>query len=202
MVAPASISRVSQELDLIAEVVRREVQRQQNLLIIRNELLRKNASIHDNAKNVTELFKDTKSTVLKKAKRIHAISLEGFTGLVGREIQPERRLGSEMSDYAKKCGVGGISRTDDFPAYDVTARSDRIVGPGQRGVHDCVVIVAAVNEHQASCALNQVIIRAKLAVSDKPVPEETRKMLERAALPICARYLAQHACIPKPMYSR
>jgi glutamyl-tRNA(Gln) amidotransferase subunit E len=192
-----------QELDLIAEVVRREVQRQQNLLAIRNELRQKKASIHDNAKNVTELFKDTKSTVLKKAKRIYALSLEGFAGVVGREIQPDRRLGSEMSDYAKKCGVGGIFHTDELPAYGVsTEEVTRLRAHMNAGVQDCVVIVAAVNDHQASCALNQVIIRAQLAVSDKPVPEETRKMLETGSsaymrpLPGAARMYPETDVLP------
>ena len=115
-----------QELDLIAEVVRREVQRQQSLLAIRDELRKRGASVDATAGvEVTALFKETKSTVLKKAKKIHAIVLKGFAGLVGREIQPERRLGSEMSDYAKKCGVGGIFHTDELPAYGVTDRRGR-----------------------------------------------------------------------------
>jgi glutamyl-tRNA(Gln) amidotransferase subunit E len=192
-----------QELDLIAEVVRREVQRQQNLLAIRNELLKKKASIHDNAKNVTELFKDTKSPVLKKAKRIYAINLEGFAGLVGREIQPDRRLGSEMSDYAKKCGVGGIFHTDELPAYGVTAEEvARLRAHMNADIQDCVVIVAAVNDLQATCALNQVMIRAQRAVSDKPVPEETRKMLEAGSsaymrpLPGAARMYPETDVLP------
>jgi glutamyl-tRNA(Gln) amidotransferase subunit E len=168
-----------QELNLIAEVVRREVQRQQSLLTIRDELIQRKASVHDNSQNVGDLFKETKSTVLKKAKRIYALRLEGFSGLVGREIQPDRRLGSEMSDYAKKCGVGGIFHTDELPAYGVT--DDEVARLRVRmnaGDQDCVVIVAAVNDTQAACALNQVIIRAQRALSEGPVPEETRKMLD------------------------
>ena len=168
-----------QELDLIAEVVRREVQRQQSLLTIRHELILRKASVHDNSQNVSDLFRETKSTVLKKAKRIYAVRLERFSGLVGREIQPDRRLGSEMSDYAKKCGVGGIFHTDELPAYGVTA--DEVARMRERmnaEDQDCVVIVAAVNDTQATCALNQVIIRAHLALSERPVPEETRKMLD------------------------
>jgi glutamyl-tRNA(Gln) amidotransferase subunit E len=192
-----------QELELIAEVVRREVQRQQNLLAIRNELLQKKASIRDNSKNVTDFFKETKSTVLKKAKRIYAINLEGFAGIVGREIQPDRRLGSEMSDYAKKCGVGGIFHTDELPAYGVTADEvTRLRAHMNADVKDCVVIVAAVNDHQAACALNQVIIRAQMAISDKPVPEETRKMLEEGSsaymrpLPGAARMYPETDVLP------
>ena len=172
-----------QELDLIAEVVRREVQRQQSLLSIRNELKKRGASVDaTGGTEVTPLFKDTKSMVLKKAKRIHAIVLKGFAGFVGREIQPERRLGSEMSDYAKKCGVGGIFHTDELPAYGVTA--DEVAGLRTRlhaGEQDCVVLVAGANEKQAACAIGQVLTRARLALSDNPVPEETRKMLENGS---------------------
>ena len=168
-----------QELDLIAEVVRREVQRQENLIAIRQKLLQRNASVPDTSQDVTDLFVPTKSSVLKKAKRICAVCLEGFTGLVGCEIQPDRRLGSELSDYAKKCGVGGIFHTDELPAYGITA--DEVMKVRAR-IHardqDCVVIVAAVSDAQALCALHQVVSRARMAYSEKPVPEETRKMLE------------------------
>lgn len=169
-----------QELDLIAEVVRREVQRQRNLINIRDELIQRNALVDDtDVKNVSNLFKDTKSTVLKKAKHINAIRLCGFAGLVGKAIQPDRRLGSEMSDYAKKCGVGGIFHTDELPAYGVTHEEVGLLRTHMRAADDdCIVIVAGAHEKQAICALNQVIKRAKIALSNLPVPEETRKMLE------------------------
>jgi glutamyl-tRNA(Gln) amidotransferase subunit E len=193
-----------QELDLIAEVVRREVQRQQNLLMIRDELRKRGASVGATAgTEVTGLLKETKSTVLKKAKKIQAVVLKGFAGLVGREIQPDRRLGSEMSDYAKKCGVGGIFHTDELPAYGVTAGEvAHLRAHLHAGETDCVVLVAGASEKQASCAIGQVIIRAKLALSDKPVPEETRKMLESGStaymrpLPGAARMYPETDVLP------
>ena len=192
-----------QELDLIAEVVRREMQRQENLLAIRQQLLMRNASVPDASQDVSDLFALTKSTVLKKAKRIHALRLEGFAGLVGCEIQPDRRLGSELSDYAKKCGVGGIFHTDELPAYGVTAEEVGAVRARMHaGDHDCVVIVAAVNDAQAACALQQVISRARVAYSEKPVPEETRKMLEAGSsaymrpLPGAARMYPETDVLP------
>jgi glutamyl-tRNA(Gln) amidotransferase subunit E len=167
-----------QELDLIAEVVRFEIQRQQNLLEIRDELKKRKADVFaDSAKDVTRLFKDTKSVILQKAKVIFALPLIGFTGLVGKEIQPGRRLGTEMSDYAKKCGVGGIFHTDELPAYGITAEEVTSVraylGVDER---DCVVLVAAANKPQENCATLQVFNRAKMALEG--IPEETRKMLE------------------------
>jgi glutamyl-tRNA(Gln) amidotransferase subunit E len=171
-----------QELNLIAEVVRREVQRQQSLLAIHAELIKRHASVGTEQTDVTDLFKETKSTVLKKAKKILALVLPGFAGLVGREIQPGRRLGTEMSDYAKKCGVGGIFHTDELPAYGVTAEEvARLREFVHAGEQDAVILVSGASPKQADCAWHQVVGRAKMALSDKPVPEETRKMLEEGS---------------------
>ena len=168
-----------QELDLIAEVVRREVERQTNLLAIRDELLARGARVDHTVIDVTALFAGTASSILKKAKSILAVRLCGFAGLVGREIQPGRRLGSEMSDYAKKCGVGGIFHTDELPAYGVTAEEvTRLREFARAAEEDCIVIVAAARE-RAGCAAEQVMIRAEMALSG--VPEETRKMLEEGS---------------------
>lgn len=168
-----------QELDLIAEVVRREVERQVNLVEIRDELRARSARVDHTVVDVTALFAETKSAILKKAKAVLAVRLCGFAGLVGREIQPGRRLGSEMSDYAKKCGVGGIFHTDELPAYGVTAEEVARLREFVRAAeNDCVVIVAAGRE-RAGCAAEQVMIRAEMALSG--VPEETRKMLEEGS---------------------
>lgn len=165
-----------QELDLIAEVVRREVQRQLSLLAIKDELTARNALVNGEVYDVTPVFAQTQSQVLRKAKVILGTVLHGFAGLVGMEIEPGRRLGSEMSDYAKKCGVGGLFHTDELPAYGVTAEEVAVLkatlGAGDQ---DAVVIVAA-TEQKARCAIQMVIRRAKMAFDG--VPEETRKMLE------------------------
>ena len=193
-----------QELDLIAEVVRREVQRQQNLLAIQNELVQRNASVDPGTRvDVTNLFRETKSSILKKAKRIEAVKLSGFRGLVGWEIQPERRLGSEISDYAKVCGVGGIFHTDELPAYGITDNEVAHLRQHMNaGEQDCVVIVAGANEKQADCAAHQVLMRAKMARGEHPVPEETRKMLESGStaymrpLPGAARMYPETDVLP------
>ena len=193
-----------QELDLISEVVRREVQRQGALLAIRDDLRQRDAlASPDDVNNVTELFRNTKSTILKKAKKVYAVKLRGFAGLVGREIQPDRRLGSEMSDYAKVCGVGGIFHTDELPAYGIT--EEEVVNLRQvmqAGDQDCIVIVAGAGEKQAACAVQQVILRAKKALDKNPVPEETRKMLESGStaymrpLPGAARMYPETDVLP------
>jgi glutamyl-tRNA(Gln) amidotransferase subunit E len=165
-----------QELDLIGELVRREVCRQQALLEIRSLLREREASVEREPVDVTPLFSGTGSSILRNAKTILAVRLKGFAGIVGRELQPGRRLGSELSDYAKKCGVGGIFHTDELPAYGITAGEvARLREYCCAATEDCIAIIAASPE-KAACAARQVIRRADAALAG--VPEETRKMLE------------------------
>ena len=193
-----------QDLDLIAEVVRREVQRQQNLISLRDTLVARGACVDAGAvQPVTDLFRETKSAILKKAKKIYAIRLPGFAGLVGKEIQPDRRLGSEISDYAKKCGVGGIFHTDELPAYGITSEEvARLREHMNAGENDCVILVSGASDKQATCVCEQVLFRANLALSDTPVPEETRKMLESGStaymrpLPGAARMYPETDVLP------
>jgi glutamyl-tRNA(Gln) amidotransferase subunit E len=165
-----------QELALVSEVVHREVMRQVYLLEIRDELRDRGAKVLDDPVEVTDLFANSQSKVLKKADTILALRLRRFGGLVGREIQPGRRLGSEMSDYAKKCGVGGLFHTDELPAYGVTAEEvlllfDRL----HADADDCIVLVAD-KKDRCICAMSQIKMRAELALEG--IPKETRKFLE------------------------
>lgn len=189
-----------QDLNLIAEVVRREVCRQQSLLSIAKELKSRGASVGEEVLDVTGLFSDTRSSILKRAKCILAICLKGFGGLVGKEIQPGRRLGSEMSDYAKKCGVGGLFHTDELPAYGVSEEETGLLKERFfAGDGDCVILVADTKK-KAECAICQVKMRASMAFEG--VPEETRKMLEEGStsymrpLPGAARMYPETDVLP------
>jgi glutamyl-tRNA(Gln) amidotransferase subunit E len=101
-----------------------------------------------------------------------AVPLYGFDGIVGAELQPDRRLGTELSDHAKRHGAGGIFHTDELPAYGVTeaevAALREAVGADDE---DAVAIVAASRE-VAEGAIEAVADRAAVALEG--VPEETR----------------------------
>ena len=168
-----------QELELIAEVVRREMERQENLIAIRDELKGRGACVEEDQLDVTSLFRMTKSPILKKAKLVLAVRLKGFSGLVGKEIQPGRRLGSELADYAKRCGVGGIFHTDELPAYGITAEEVRSVRERAGACDDDAVVLVAGSGDEVQCAARQVIRRAGMALAG--VPEETRRMLEEGS---------------------
>jgi glutamyl-tRNA(Gln) amidotransferase subunit E len=172
-----------QQLDMLSELVELEAQRQAILLEIRDELKARGVKPNDIKKeivDVTDVFKKSESKVIKKAVKsggsVHAVKLSGFAGLMGREIQPERRLGTELSDYAKFWGdVGGIFHTDELPKYGITDTDvAKIRKSVQAKEQDAVVLVAASKE-QCKDALIAVVDRAKAAV--KGVPAETRTPL-------------------------
>nr|WP_306058144.1 Glu-tRNA(Gln) amidotransferase subunit GatE [Natronococcus sp. AD5] len=164
-----------QSLDDIDDIVRNEVARQVELVEIAGELDEREASVGE-SQDVTEVFEDTDSGViggaLSSGGSVTAVPLYGFDGLVGRKIAPDRRLGTEFSDHAKRHGAGGIFHTDELPAYGVTedevaALRDAV----DAGPEDAVAIVADDDETAAS-AIEAVAERA--ATSLEGVPEETR----------------------------
>ena len=169
-----------QELELISKVIELEVQRQLALIQISKELKARGVTenqIRDKIIDVTPIFKDTKCRVLrraiKKKKHIMAIKLPGFSGLLGRELIPGLRLGTEMADRARFWGrVGGILHTDELPKYGVSKEEmDRLMEILEAEPQDAVVIVADAKENCID-ALRAVAERAREAV--KGVPEETR----------------------------
>ncbi len=164
-----------QALDQIDELVELEVQRQAELVDIAEELTRREASVGE-TQIVTDVFAGTESGViggaLSSGGAVTAVPLFGFDGLVGRELQPDRRLGTEFSDHAKRNGAGGIFHTDELPAYGVTdeevAALREAVGASES---DAVAIVAA-DPETAGRAIKAVAERATTAIEG--VPEETR----------------------------
>ena len=169
-----------QELELLSKVVELEVQRQLNLLKIRDELQRRGITkekIKEEIVDVTSVFINTKCSLLRKAikqnKRVMALKLPGFSGLLGTELAPGLRLGTEMADRARFWGkVGGILHTDELPSYGVTEdeiKNLRMMLEAEP--QDAVVIVADVKENCID-ALHAVAERAKEAL--RGVPEETR----------------------------
>ena len=164
-----------QSLDDIDDIVRNEAGRQVALLDVVERLDERDASVGDPLE-VTETFADTESGVVRGALdaggEVWAVRLEGFDGVVGEEIQPDRRLGTELSDHAKRHGAGGIFHTDELPAYGVTeAEVDALRDAVDAGEDDAVAMVAAGSD-VAENAIEAAADRARTAMAG--VPEETR----------------------------
>ena len=169
-----------QELELVKPVIDAEARRQTALLEISKEL--KNRAITEehlkmDITDVSEVFTTTECKVLmtafEKGLRIMALRLPKFMGLLGKELTPGLRFGTELSDYAKFWGrAGGIFHTDELPAYGIT--QEEVIGlreATKAEPNDAVVVVAQKKE-DALDSLTAVLERAKAAIVG--VPSETR----------------------------
>jgi len=169
-----------QELDLISKVISYEVSRQLELLLIRSQLVSrgsKEAHVGNEFVDVSTLFSNTKSKLIREALVSGGVALAVkvpcFAGLLGRELAPGLRLGTEMASRASFWGrVGGIFHTDELPAYgiseDEVLSMKRTLGCGEL---DAVVMVAD-HKDKAVDALTAVVERAREALLG--VPTETR----------------------------
>jgi glutamyl-tRNA(Gln) amidotransferase subunit E len=175
-----------QRLDLIPKVVEYEALRQLRLLEIRDELRARGVSPEDvrgeEPVDVTEVFRGTASKVLRRVIRsggvVLALRLPGYHGLLGRELMPGRRFGTELADYARFWGgVGGLFHSDELPRYGISGDEVEEVyrALGAEQGRDAFVLVAG-DPESARRALEAVRERAAYAVIG--VPEETRGALE------------------------
>ncbi|WP_224449516.1 Glu-tRNA(Gln) amidotransferase subunit GatE [Haloprofundus salilacus] len=164
-----------QSLDDIDDIVRNEVGRQVELLAIRDELRDRDAHVGD-PQDVTDVFADSDSGVIHGALdaggKVTGVRLAGFDGLVGRELQPDHRLGTELSDHAKRHGAGGIFHTDELPAYGVTEEEVAALREAVGAESEDAVAIVAADAETADLAIDAAAARAEAAIEG--VPEETR----------------------------
>jgi glutamyl-tRNA(Gln) amidotransferase subunit E len=161
-----------QELATMDRFIENEINRQQNLIEISKELQKKGAKVGDPVE-ITKIFRNSKANIVGSAECVLGARLQGFEGILGREINPQRRMGTEISDYAKLGGVKGIIHSDeDLKKYGMSqeeinqVRSELEIGAG-----DGFVIIAG-TEKSAWTAIKPALWRADHAM--RGVPKETR----------------------------
>lgn len=169
----------AQELEALPKIVANEAARQLALLEIRDELRKRGAKDFPmKAVDVSDVFADTDSKLLKNVLEgggaVLGMRLPKFAGLLGRELYKGRRLGTELADYAKAHGIGGLIHSDEeLRKYGI---SEREASEVRRRLElddgDAFVLIAGKN---AKHALEDVHRRAVAALHG--VPEETRKVV-------------------------
>jgi glutamyl-tRNA(Gln) amidotransferase subunit E len=165
-----------QELESMDAVIEHEVERHVKLLELKKLLLKRKAKVH-NPEDVTEIFKGTNAKILKQSVEsggtVFGARLEGFGGALGTEVNPDRRLGSEISDYARMAGVGGIIHSDedlgryDFNHVELASLRKRL------GLKDGDAFMLITGQREtAAAAIGFALRRAAYAMEG--VPRETR----------------------------
>lgn len=169
-----------QELEVLGKAVETEVNRQLKLLEIRDELVRRGAkpnSIERKYLDLTEIFAASKARILREAIArggiVLGLKLPKFEGLLGRELAPGLRLGTEMSSRASFwAGVGGLFHSDELPGYGVSEVEVRRVKERFNATAGDAFVLVADESAKAKDALDAVVDRAIEALAG--VPEETR----------------------------
>lgn len=196
----------AQDLKLLPKLIEVEAGRQAKLLEITQTLKKRGikdvlCQIHD----LTHALKNTQSKILLKALTtggaILGIKLSGFKGLLGLEVAPGKRLGTEFSEHGKAAaGIGGLFHSDELPNYGITAQEVEIAAKHlDVSTNDAFVLVADKKE-TAERALYSVISRAQDALNG--VPKEVRRANEDGTttflrrMPGAARMYPETDCLP------
>jgi len=167
-----------QELGMISSYIEEEMHRQERLLRAAEVLRDRGADVGE-VVDVTEIFQNTKSKVIKRALKgggvVLALPLYRFRGVLGIFSDGKKCLGPELAAYARTAGVGGLFHTDELPAYGITEKEvgavEERLGLGEK---DAFVLIAD-REDRARRGMERVIERARMALEG--VPEETRDPL-------------------------
>ncbi|MEM2343736.1 MAG: Glu-tRNA(Gln) amidotransferase subunit GatE [Thermoproteota archaeon] len=172
-----------QNLKLIPEIIEREVIRQKNLIKLR-DILRERcspSSLVYSPIDLTSVFRNTGSRMISKAlsrgEVVYGLKAPGFKGLLGMELQPGRRFGTELADYARVWGgLQGIIHTDELPGYGISEIEVEKVCEALGLSKDDAAIIAIGNPERVEASLKAVYRRMMQAFEG--VPSETRRALE------------------------
>lgn len=172
-----------QDLALMEEYVRREVQRQQALLELRDELKTRGISRNDFASkhsDITKIFTPTKCGFIKGAiarkDSVIGVRLKGMAGILGKELVPDYRFGTEAAGRAKAAsGLGGIVHSDELPGNGISAEEKAAVAKSLSCGADDAFAFACGPRGKCERAVSAVLERCAEALEG--VPAETRNAL-------------------------
>lgn len=170
----------AQDLKMIPTLVEYEARRQMALVNFKDVLKEhmKKIRVDDKIRVLDDLFKKSECKIVKNALSkkgiVKGMKIYNFNGLLGMETQPGKRIGSEVSDYAKvKSGVGGLFHSDELPKYGISEEDVKSI----RGTLKCdekdAFILVADREEKVDKALSAAAERLKMF--DQGVMKEVRK---------------------------
>ena len=165
-----------QELALMDKYIENEIKRQQELIKISAELQKRKAKVGGPV-DITKIFKGSKANVVGGVECVVGARLEGFGGIIGTEINPQRRLGTEISDYAKLGGAKGIIHSDeDLKKYSMSQEEiDAVRKELGVGAKDGFMMIAG-HKQSAWKSMEHALWRADHAL--KGIPRETRGVIQ------------------------
>src|SRR3989338_427483 len=154
----------AQDLKMIPQVIEYEAMRQNNLVELSQAF--KSVDI-GKVTDVTNVFKSSTSKVISEALKkngvVLGIRIGKMKGILGKEVQPGRRVGTELSDYAKVYGgVGGIFHCDELPKYGIAQEEVDALGKFLSCKPEDGFVIVADTPDRTKRAMDAVIMRLNM----------------------------------------
>ena len=192
-----------QELGSIPDVIKKEIQRQQKLLEIKSVLSGKKVAF-GKPTDLTPLFPNTESNLIKKylssGGAVYGVKASGFSGLLGKELLPGRRLGTEVSEFVKSVTGAGIIHSDELPNFGITQKEVDSTKKFLSCEKDDAFVLTVYSKNLAQKAIETAIKRLKISIQE--IPREVRKVNQDGTttfmrpLPGAARLYPETDCQP------
>ncbi len=171
-----------QDLENIDKFVENEVLRQLSLVEVKKELAKRGCSkdVLQNQKSVSVGTFSNPSGFLK-GKEVFGVRVPFFGSLLGKELSPGRRLGTEFADYVRaKSNAKGIIHSDEDlqKSYGISAEEAEVVSK-KLGLAsgDGFVLVAGLSPVESKRVLENIVLsRAMQCLVG--VPKETRDAID------------------------
>ena len=131
--------------------------------------------------DLTEIFKGTKSKLVKtnidNGARVYGIKLDKMKGMIGFEILPNRRIGTEFADIAKRFGLKGILHSDELPNYGISEDEVKNVKKMLNCSDEDAFILLISKDYDVAKKVFGLIIN-RINESIKRIPKDTRQANE------------------------
>ncbi len=160
----------AQDLQSIPKIVENEAKRQLALIEIKKTL--KEAKKLE-PKKIKHLFNKTQSQLLQKAtQEIIGIKLPNFAGILGKELMPNHRFGTEISQRLKTTLELGIIHSDELPKFGITQQeTDAVKKELNCSEKDAFIISTTPKEKMRQLA---EIVQQRINEACQGVPREVR----------------------------
>lgn len=175
-----------QDPKIMIDTVITESNRQKKLIEIHNELKKRKARGGDLNKivEITHIIEKTECNFvkdsIKKGAKALSVKLEGFHKILGINFEKNKRFGSELSDYAKIYGVGGIIHSDEnLSKYNFSEEEIQSIKKLLEIQKNDAFVIIVDSEEKAKNALISLINRANHQIDNSSI-KEVRKSNEDA----------------------
>jgi glutamyl-tRNA(Gln) amidotransferase subunit E len=161
-----------QDLGMMPKFIEYEINRQENLLKIR-ELLKKNNVKLNDYKDVSKIFSKTGCNFLKN-QTIYGFKLNNASGILGTKLQKDKTFGKEIAEHLKAgLPINGLLHRDELPNYGISIDevNDAVKALGCKD-KDNFILISANND---TIARAQKIMLEFLIVILKEIPKEVRQ---------------------------